>query len=100
MPIWSFLTNHGLVLTYIGRHGDSTGREIALAVGITERAVRKILDDLRMAGYVEQEKIGRRNRYRVNGGRPVQYLGDRAVTVGELLNLLWKEAGDADGPGR
>jgi hypothetical protein len=91
MPDWSFLTNHGLVLTYIGRHPDSTGREIAAAVGITERAVRAIVDDLRRADYVERARVGRRNRYRIHPGRPVQYLGDRAVTVGELLNLLWRD---------
>jgi DNA-binding IclR family transcriptional regulator len=90
VPDWRFLTNHGLVLTYIGRHPDSTGREIAAAVGITERAVRAIVDDLRRAGYVEQEKVGRRNRYRINPARPVRYLGERAVSVGELLDLLWR----------
>src|SRR5262252_2730200 len=83
---WSFLTNHGLVLTYLGRHPDSTGREIAAAVGITERAVRAIVDDLRRAGYVARERVGRRNRYRINPTRAVRH-------VGELLRLLW---GDED----
>jgi DNA-binding transcriptional ArsR family regulator len=91
VPAWSFLTNHGLVLTYLGRHSDSTGREIALAVGITERAVRKIVDDLRTAGHIEREKVGRRNRYRINTVRLLTHLGERAVTVGELLGLLWQD---------
>jgi DNA-binding transcriptional ArsR family regulator len=95
MPEWGFLTNHGLVLTYVGRHPDSTGREIAAAVGITERAVRAIVDDLRQAGYVERERVGRRNRYRINPSRPVRYLGARAVTVGALLDLLWRDEGPA-----
>jgi len=89
MAEWSFLTNYGLVLTYIGRHPDSTGREIAGAVGITERAVRKIVNELRTAGYLEPEKVGRRNRYRVNATQPLRYLDDRAVTVGDMLGLLW-----------
>ncbi|MBI2911224.1 MAG: winged helix-turn-helix transcriptional regulator [Chloroflexi bacterium] len=84
----NFLTNHGLVLTYIGRHPDSTGLEIAQAVGITERAARKIIADLGEDGYIEWEKVGRRNRYRINAHRPLQHLGERAVTVGELLELL------------
>lgn len=91
MAEWSFLTNYGSVLTYIGRHPDSTGREIAVAVGITERAVRKIVNDLRMAGYLEPEKVGRRIRYRVNATQPLRYLGNRAVTVGEMLELLWRD---------
>ncbi|HLH74472.1 MAG TPA: winged helix-turn-helix transcriptional regulator [Chloroflexota bacterium] len=91
MAEWSFLTNHGLVLTYIGRHPDSTGREIAHAVGITERAVRSIVTDLRAAGYLEPEKVGRRNRYRINTSQPLRHLGERSITVRELLELLWRD---------
>ncbi len=91
MPGWNFLTNHGLVLTYIGGHPDSTGLEIAQAVGITERAARKIIMDLRAGGYIEQEKVGRRNHYYIDTARPLWRLGKRAVTVGELLQLLWKD---------
>ena len=91
MEAWKFLTNHGLVLTYVGRHPDSTGLDIAEAVGITERAARKLVADLEAAGYLERERLGRRNRYRVDHHRPLQLLGDRAVTVGELLELLWRQ---------
>jgi DNA-binding IclR family transcriptional regulator len=91
MADWSFLTNHGLVLTYIGRHPDSTGREIAHAVGITERAVRRIVTDLQTAGYLEPERVGRRNRYRVNANQPLRHLGERSATVQELLALLWRD---------
>ena len=49
MASWSFLTNYALVLTYIGQRPDSTGVEIAGAVGITERATRKIIADLQAA---------------------------------------------------
>jgi len=65
LATWSFLTNHALVLTHVGLRPDSTGLEIAHAVGITERAVRGILADLHGAGYIATERIGRRNRYRV-----------------------------------
>ena len=87
--------------------GRLPGAEIAVVVSNREGApgvakakergiaVRAIVDDLRQAGYVEQEKVGRRNRYRINPARPVRYLGERAVTVGELLDLLWREEGPA-----
>lgn len=91
MAGWSFLTNHGLALAYIGHHPESTGLEIARAVGITERAVRGIVADLRTAGYLEPEKVGRRNRYQINAEQPLRHLGERAVTVGELLALLWHD---------
>ena len=88
MARWSFLSNHALVLTHIGREPDSTGLEISHAVGITERAVRKILADLQSAGYIQTERIGRRNRYRVDVDRPLQQVGGRKLTVGELLALI------------
>ena len=88
MTTWNFLTNHGVALTYIGGHPDCTGLEIAQAAGVTERAARKIVADLQSAGYIEREKIGRRNRYRVDTTLPLPYRGERAVTVGELLELL------------
>ena len=88
MAEWTFLTNHGLILIHVGNHPDSTGLEIARAAGITERAARKIVADLQADGYIEREKVGRRNRYRINSTLPLRYLGEHAVTVGELLNLL------------
>ncbi len=91
MASWSFLTNHALVLTYIGHYQDSTGLEIAQAVGITERAARKIVADLLSEKYIEREKVGRRNRYRLNAHRRLRHPGERTATVGELLGLLWRD---------
>lgn len=99
MAMWTFLTNYGHVLIYIGGHPDSTGLEIAQAVGITERAVRKIVAELQAEGYIEPEKIGRRNRYRINTDLPLRLRGERAVTVGELLGLLWRDREQAAGHG-
>lgn len=96
MASWRFLTNHGLVLTYLGRYPESTGLAIAQAVGITERAARKIVADLLDEAYVEREKVGRRNRYRLNTSRPLPYPGERTVTVGEILALLWPDTDQAD----
>ena len=85
---WSFLTNHALVLTHVGRQPESTGLQIAEAVGITERGVRRILADLQAAGYVATERFGRRNRYRVDVHRPMQHVGGGRLTVGELLAFI------------
>lgn len=85
---WGFLTNYALVLMQISHKADSTGLEIATAVGITERATRRILVDLQSAGYIEREKVGRRNRYRVDPLRPLVRIGDRDLTVGQLLDLV------------
>lgn len=85
MSKWSFLTNHALVLMYVGQEPESTGLEIAQAVGITERAARRILDDLQAGGYIERERMGRRNRYRVDLHRAVTRIGGRELTAGQLL---------------
>ena len=93
---WSFLTNHALVLTHVGRQPDSTGLQIAQAVGITERSVRTILADLQTAGYVETERIGRRNQYRVDVHRPMQQVDGRRLTVGELLAFIREDGSRRD----
>ena len=100
MASWNFLTNHGLALTYIGRQPECTGLEIAQAIGITERAARNIVADLEGAGYVQREKIGRRNRYQVDTSLPLRrHPAERTVTVGELLELLWRDHQNQASPG-
>ena len=63
---WTFITNHGLVLSYLDHHPSHTAREIADNVGITERTTHKIISDLEAAGYIELRKKGRRNIYSVS----------------------------------
>ena len=52
MTEWTFITNHGAVLALITQHGQITAREIAEAVGMTERPVRRIIAELEAAGYL------------------------------------------------
>ena len=65
MRRWGFLTTHALILIHVAQHSRSTVREIALAVGVTERAAHSALQDLREAGIIEREREGRRNSYTV-----------------------------------
>jgi hypothetical protein len=97
VPSWSFLTSHARVLTYIAQKPDSTGMEIAQAAGITERAARKIIAELQMARYVEAERIGRRNHYRVDTHQLIEHIGAHELTVGEFLALLQRQE-SADPP--
>lgn len=90
MPVWFFITNHGLVLAAIARRPRSTAREIGDAVGITERATHSIIKDLEAASYITKTKVGRRNEYRINPDLPVKVKTSDA-TIGELLMILgWK----------
>jgi DNA-binding Lrp family transcriptional regulator len=91
MAEWGFITNHGLVLATIAKHPrSSTAREIGDEVGITERAAHNIINDLEADGYVEKNKVGRQNHYRINPDMPLKNeIGD--ADVGELLMILgWK----------
>lgn len=66
MSRWGFLTNHAMVLIHVFEHPRSTLREIAGAVGITERAALSILRQMEEEECVARTKEGRRNRYTVN----------------------------------
>jgi DNA-binding MarR family transcriptional regulator len=59
---WRFLSNHTQVLLCIARDLEIRVRDISQMVGITERAAQRIVADLIDAGYVDREKVGRRNR--------------------------------------
>jgi hypothetical protein len=90
MREWSFLTNHARVLVCISHDPGVRLRDIAGAVGITERRAYAIVTDLATAGYVVKEKDadGRRNRYQIQSHLPLpeDIAGER--TVGEVLDLL------------
>lgn len=87
-PGWSFLTNHAHVLVAIARDPDLRQRDIADLVGITEGAVQRILHDLEEDGYVQRERVGRRNRYRVHPERPLRHQLDHPHTVGDILRIV------------
>ena len=87
-PRWTFITNHGLILSYISHNQRSTAREIAGHVGVTERTTHKIISDLEVAGYIERRKSGRRNEYRVESDLPLRHHTKQDILVSELLEVL------------
>jgi len=88
MTGWSFLTNHARVLACIAMDPGVRLREVADAIGITERSAFAIVTDLTEAGYVVKEKDGRRNRYSIQSHAPLHEPTGTEKTIGELLNLL------------
>lgn len=85
---WTFLSNHAHVLTLIARNPQILLREVAGLVGITERAVQRIVADLEEEGCLERERIGRRNRYRILPDGPLRHPVEAHCTVADLLDLL------------
>lgn len=85
---WGFLTNHAHILVSVARDPSVRLRDMAAAVGITERAAHRILSELVDEGYVIREKDGRRNRYRVVPELSLRHPLVQEREVGELLDLL------------
>ena len=89
---WRFVTNHTQVLLTIADNPDIRTRDIADAVGITERAAQRIVADLVESGYVERTLIGRRNHYSVNRKATMRHPAQRDQQIGALLDLLKLES--------
>jgi predicted ArsR family transcriptional regulator len=85
---WTFITNHGTVLLDLAEHPGDRLSDIADRVGISRRAVQMIISDLVEAGYVERERVGRRNKYVVDTTRPLRHPSLSHQRVGHLLTLL------------
>jgi len=64
---WSFVTNHARVLACVAAEPNARLRDIAAAVGITERTAVQIVNDLERAGYLTKIRDGRRNQYTLGG---------------------------------
>ena len=91
MAEWSFLTHHAQVVLLIAHQPDVRVRDIAAALGVTERTAYGIVGDLTAAGYIVKERHGRRNRYHIQDHLPLRAATSRARTLGELLDLLVDE---------
>ncbi len=85
---WTFLTNHGHAIIYLNSHPDARIRDIADAVGITERAAQAILSDLEAGGYVTKTKIGRRNHYELHDSLKFRHPVEAGHKVSELLEIF------------
>ncbi|MBU1180983.1 MAG: helix-turn-helix domain-containing protein [Proteobacteria bacterium] len=85
---WTFVTNHALVLLFVARHPRITAREISLKLEITERAVRKVIADLKEAGYIKITREGRTVEYVVNHVMSMRHPTQREVAVGDFLKKL------------
>jgi DNA-binding IclR family transcriptional regulator len=88
MGEWSFLTNHGRAMLFISHDPGARLRDIAGALGVTERTAYGIVVDLTEGGYLVKEREGRRNRYEIQAHLPVRGAIGRERTIGDLLDVL------------
>jgi len=75
----------------LAKSGDRPLREVALEVGITERAVQRIIADLEVGGYLVRERIGRQNSYSLILDRELRHPIEADHTIGDVLRVLAAE---------
>ena len=95
MTPWTFLTNHAQVLFLLLENPEVRTRELAHRVGITERAIQRIVSELIEAEYVAKTREGRRNRYEVNVERTIRCPLFPDAMVAVLLEPLGLQKGQA-----
>jgi DNA-binding transcriptional ArsR family regulator len=90
-PSWTFLTNHAHVLLCLAREPEVRMRDIANLVGVTERAVQRIISDLEEAGHIARVRCGRRNNYEIRADLPLRHPIEEHVRVSALVDFVTGE---------
>jgi len=85
---WTFLTNHAHALLCIAKNPDCRLRDIADGVGITERAVHRIVSDLTEAGFVDVQRDGRCNVYVMHTEKHLRHPVEAHLQVADLICLM------------
>ncbi len=94
---WGLLTNHALVLINVIEHPRSTLRDIAAAVGITERATTTILRALEHDRIIGRDKEGRRNSYTVDVDALLAHRAHSPYSIEQLASALFVLSGRVPG---
>jgi hypothetical protein len=85
---WTFITSHGAVLAFIAKHKRVRALDIAIAIGLTERSVRRIISDLEVEGYICKKRVGWFNQYQINSNLTLRRQVSRDIMIGDLLKVL------------
>ncbi|GHC62136.1 winged helix-turn-helix domain-containing protein [Roseibacillus persicicus] len=85
---WTFLTNHFHILVVLSREPTLRISDMATQVGITQRAVQRILSELTEDGVIKIKKDGRRNIYTINRKKRLKHSLESKHSIGELLDIL------------
>lgn len=88
---WTFLSNHAHVLICLAGQPDARMRDLALRIGITERAVQRIVLDLEVDGLIVRHREGRRNVYELHLDQPLRHPVESHRAVRELVELILEE---------
>jgi hypothetical protein len=92
------LTSHGLVLFYIAAYPEASIPQMTTTLGLSERRVGVILRDLREQGMVQVTRVGRRNRYKVNGRASLRHPCLSHVQLADILDKVVPREGQVVWP--
>ena len=84
---WTFLTNYAHVLLCIAQDSTSRMRDVAMKVGITERAVQHIIAELEAAGYLSRTRDGRNNRYTMHTELTLRHPIEQHCPIATLIEM-------------
>ena len=84
---WTFLSNHAHVIIVLAAQPDLRLRDVAARVGITERAVQRIVADLVAGGFIAATKVGRCNTYAVAMRARLRHPIEAHRTIADLVVL-------------
>jgi DNA-binding transcriptional ArsR family regulator len=91
MPDWMFISKHALVLSLVAKSPRITAQELATAIGMTERQVRRVIADLYDSGYISKTRIGRGMKYGINPDLSLRHDTHAEIDIGDFLEALgWK----------
>jgi len=85
---WTFFSNYGHIYFLLATNEDIIVREIATQVGLTERSVLAIIQELEETGYITKEKVGRNNRYKIVPNKTLRHPLESNVQLKELIQLI------------
>lgn len=89
---WTFISNHGHVLLCLAKNEAMLMKDVAAAVGITLRAVQRIVTELETGGYLVRVRDGRQNRYVVRRHVPLRHPLEAHREVGALIALVEEDS--------
>ena len=82
---WSLLSPQGHVLFYIALCPDSTTKEIARAIGHTERQIWSIIRNLKESGMLHLRRNGRRHHFAINFDAPLLHPTIEGLSLRSLM---------------
>jgi predicted ArsR family transcriptional regulator len=89
---WTFLTNHAHVLLCLAKNSSMRIRDVAVDVGITERAVQRIIAELTECGYIDIDKEGRNNIYNIHKDKNLKHPIESHKQINDLISLIYPDS--------